>query len=65
MSRDASAALVHLASLLAARAELRLEVDSATHPTPGVSLLASFEDSIAKAEQRWLEAWQQTRRAER
>ena len=64
MSREASAALAHLANLLVARAELRLDLDAVAHPSPGVSVLASFEDAVAKAEQRWLAAWQQTQGAE-
>ena len=34
-SREASVALVHLASLLVARAELRLDLDAVAHPSPG------------------------------
>ena len=57
MSREASVALAHLANLLVARAELRLDLDAVAHPSPGVSVLASFEDAVARAEARWLEAW--------
>ena len=58
---QAGAALHHLACLIVAATELRTELASVTHPTPGISLLASFEDAVAKAEQHWLEVWQGAR----
>ena len=59
MSPEASAAaLHHLACLLVAKAELRRDLETVTHPSPGVSVLASFEDAVARAERRWVEAWQ-------